>query len=335
VNALARTLQMVEFLISFPHPVPRPTLADLFLVLQYPWYLLALLLVPLAQPAVRRTLMVVDGCLLLGAAFALSWYFLLAPINQSSHESLLGKLVNLSLPLGDLAFFFGLTMIWLRYRESAADRTVVVLLITACICLIVADSWYALLLLNASGYQVGSPPDLFWMAFILLVPLSGLVRFRLAQRMLASGYASPPGQQSANLRRQDLFAGLRVTAPVAAAMLVSAVLFIHDEVLPSGLHPIALLVVALFLLGLALVRQGPTAVENERLRREREEALREKTTQMETLVGITGHELKNPLASIQLALALIERRVRRLLQREQVEMTDVAPLLEPVVEAEH
>jgi signal transduction histidine kinase len=56
---------------------------------------------------------------------------------------------------------------------------------------------------------------------------------------------------------------------------------------------------------------------------------------METFLGVAGHELKNPLASIQLGLALIERRVRRLLGRERVAVEDVASLLEPVVQAKH
>src|SRR5262249_20089656 len=48
-----------------------------------------------------------------------------------------------------------------------------------------------------------------------------------------------------------------------------------------------------------------------------------------------GHELKNPLANIQLGLQLVERRIRRLIQREWVEGTDVLPLLEPVEQVEH
>lgn len=334
-NALARTLRLVEFLHVYPRPVTRPFMVDLIFFLQYPCYLLALLLVPRAHPPIRRALLLVDGCLLLGAAVALSWYFLLAPIYQSSHETPLGKLVNLSFPVGDLALFFGLTMIWLRYRASAADRMVVVLLFMAIICLIVADSWYALLLLRVSGYQAGSPPDLFWMAFILLVPLAGLVRFRLTQRLVAGGRARPGSPQPANPRRRDLLAGLRVTAPVAAAVLVSAVLFFRTEMVASARHRAVPPLIALGLLVLALVRQGLTAGENERMRREREEALRETTTQMETFLGVAGHELKNPLASIQLALTLIEQRVRRLLRRDRIAVEDVAPLLEPVVQAEH
>jgi signal transduction histidine kinase len=334
-NVLARTVRLVEILHVYPHPAVGPSLADLIAFLQYPCYLLALLLVPQSHPPIRRALMIVDGCLLLGAGVALAWYFLLAPIYQGSHETLLGKLVSLSLPVGDLAIFFGLTMIWLRFQVSSADRLAVILLFTAIICLLVAASWHALLLLSTTGYHEGSPPSLFRMAFILLVPLAGLVQFRLTQGTFAGVHARPVSPQPSNLQWQDLAAGLRVTAPVAAAVLVSAMLFIRAEVVVSALHPVFPPLIALGLLLLALVRQGLTAVDNERLRREREETLRETTAEMETFLGVAGHELKNPLAGIQLGLGLIERRIRRLLGRERVAVEDVASLLEPIVQAEH
>jgi signal transduction histidine kinase len=336
-NALARTVRLVEILQVYPHPAARPSVADLIAFLQYPCYLLALLLLPQANPTIRRALMLVDGCLLLGAGVALSWYFLLAPIYQSSQETLLGKLVTLTFPVGDLAILFGLTTIWLRYRVSSADRLVVALLFIAIICLIVAATWHALLLLSTSVYQEGSPPSLFSLAFILLVPLAGLVRFRLTQGLCAggvSGRGTPVSPQPYHLRRQDLMAGMRVTAPVAAAVLVSAVLFIRAELVAATIHPASPPLIALGLLLLALVRQGLTAVDNERLRREREEAMREATAHMETFLGVAGHELRNPLASLQLALALIEQRVSRLLRRERVTVEDIAPLLEPIEQSE-
>jgi signal transduction histidine kinase len=83
-----------------------------------------------------------------------------------------------------------------------------------------------------------------------------------------------------------------------------------------------------------LVRQGLTAMENERLRREREEALRQTTAQMETFLGVSGHELRNPLTSMRLGLQTVEKRIRRLLRSERVEGTDVALLLAPVAKAE-
>jgi hypothetical protein len=163
--ALARTLWLIENQFLTPDRVPQPSWLNLFFLVQYPCYLLALLHLPRVRPRIQMPLVVLDGCLLLGAAFALSWYFLLAPIYQTSQQSFLGKLVNLSYPLGDLAIFFGLTIIWLRYREYESEQPVLVLLLVAIACLVVADSWYALLLLNTSSYQAGSPPDLFWLAF--------------------------------------------------------------------------------------------------------------------------------------------------------------------------
>lgn len=77
--AVSRTLWLVENQFLSPRQVPNPSWLDLFVSLQYPCYLLALLLVPRVRPSIRRALLVLDGCLLLGAAFALSWYFLLGP----------------------------------------------------------------------------------------------------------------------------------------------------------------------------------------------------------------------------------------------------------------
>ena len=108
-------------------------------------------------------------------------------------------------------------------------------------------------------------------------------------------------------------------------------LFIRAELGVNNVFPPAApLLTVLGLLVLALVRQALAVADHERMRRGREEALRETTAQMETFLGIAGHELKNPLASMRLGLHLVEQRIRRLLQREQIRATDVAPLLEPV-----
>jgi signal transduction histidine kinase len=332
--ALASTIWLVEDVFLFPNQVPIPSWHDLFFLLQYPCYLLALLLLPRVRPRIQRALAVVDGCLLLAGALALSWYFLLAPIYLSSHQTLAGKLVNLLYPVGDLAIIFGLTLIWFRSRRVELEHADTALLIPAAACLVVADTWFALLLLHNSSYQAGSPPDLFWMAFYLLLSLAALVHFRLAQQAPSVRSMSHVGQQPESMRQQDLLAGLRVTLPVAAALLASTILLIRAVLATSAFHPLVPLLIALGLLTLALARQGLTAIENARLQREREEALRETTMQMETFLSVAGHELKNPLASIKVGSQVAERRSRRLLQRERVEVTDVAPLLEPVVQVE-
>src|SRR5262249_20659375 len=176
--ALASTLWLVEDQFVSPNQVPIPSWHDLFFALQYPCFLLALLLIPRGHPRLQHVSVILDACLLLGAALALSWYFLLAPIYLSSHESLLGKLVNLIYPVGDLALLFGLTMIWIHFREYAREQQVILaLLFVASACLFVADTWFALLLLHTSSYRAGSPPDLFWLACYLLLALTALLRF--------------------------------------------------------------------------------------------------------------------------------------------------------------
>jgi len=333
--AVARTLWLVTNQVVFPYRIPEPSWLDLFIALQYSCFLLALLLVPRVRLGIHHTVAWLDVCLLLAAAIALSWYFLLAPIYLSSHETLAAKLVNLSHPVGDLAIFFGLTMLWLRYREYIFDHAVMACFVPAILCLLVGDTWFALILMNTGRYQTGSPPDLFLLAFNVLVPLAALVQFRLLQHGLARVYTKPVSQQPHDLQRQDFIASLRAISPVAAALFAAAVLFILRDLGASTLPPLRLDLVALFLLGLTLVRQGMTVVDNQRLHREKIAGLRQSTAQMETFLGVAGHELKNPIASAQLCLQLVERRIRRLLQRERVELADVAPLLEPVVRAEN
>jgi signal transduction histidine kinase len=66
-----------------------------------------------------------------------------------------------------------------------------------------------------------------------------------------------------------------------------------------------------------VARLGALVLERERLLRERAEAqaselaLREANAQMDTFLGIAGHELKTPLTSMKLTLQLAERRLRR------------------------
>jgi signal transduction histidine kinase len=86
----------------------------------------------------------------------------------------------------------------------------------------------------------------------------------------------------------------------------------------------------------AVARLGALMLERERLLREREEAraselaLRETQAQMDTFLGMAGHELKNPLTSLKLALQLIERRIIRMAQDESDRSHPLAPLLDQV-----
>ncbi len=334
--ALARILWVGEDLFLFPQGVPFPSLDQLFFACQYLCFLLALIFLPRVHPGIRRARVALDVCLLLGSAFALAWYFLLGPIYLDSRETLLGKLVNLSFPVGALAVLLGLTVVLVRYREYAVDRVVVALLIAASMCLVVADVWEAGILLNTSSYPSGSPPNLFWLAFSLLVPLAGLVRFRLTQDAPASVRARQRSQQHTPLGRQDLMAAIWSDRTHGRCLAHGAVLLSQAELGAENVFQSAApLLIVLGLLVLALVRQALTVADNERLRREREAGLREAKAQMETFLGVAGHELKNPLASLKLSLQVTVGRIQRQARRQADTVPEAERLLDPLSEAEH
>src|SRR5262249_4005214 len=120
--AVARTLWTVYDQLIFHHGVPFPTFPDLFFVLQYPFFFLAVILLPHSRPWASRLIVTLDGLLFMGAATAFSWYFILAPLYAQSDISPAARSVSMAYPVGDLFVLFGLTMALLRPSRYEADR---------------------------------------------------------------------------------------------------------------------------------------------------------------------------------------------------------------------
>jgi signal transduction histidine kinase len=342
---IAQTLWGVGEQLIFPTSVPSPWWSDLFYLLQYPCFFLALTLLPRALPGeqsvVSRMKMMLDCLLVMAAATAFSWYFLLEPLYMQSSQSLVSKTTNLAYPIGDLGVLFGLVLVLVNRRP--VKRRVLLLLMGAIICLTLADSWSASMTLHAN-YLGGNPPDVFWMICYLLFPLAGLLQFRLAQREVNSQGAqklqtplSEPTQGGAIMN------SLRFLLPFVAALLAGGIIVIQAMVKSSApTSPLIPLAVVFGLLILVIARQELTFLEGERWRHEREvartnelEALQEANQQMDTFLGVASHELKTPLSSIKLGLQVQIRRIQGLLQRDGNAVTYFAPILEGLARVEH
>jgi signal transduction histidine kinase len=314
VYAVARTLWSVDDqLLYYPKHAPFPDFPDPFFMLQYPFYFLAVILIPSAKPWGSRVKLILDGLLIMGAATSLVWYCLLAPLYLQSHVSPLGRFINLYYPAADLVVLFGLT-VTLIYHQSQMQRLVMALLIFSILCLVTADFWVAWLIAIV-GFTSGSPPDLFWLAFYLLLPFSGLAWLRITQHQLATQGGRRTISRPLSLRWQHLEEVMRFLFPLVIALLASAGIAMRAILWPlHPMSPLGPILVIFGLLFLVMVRQALAILEMAQLRQERELAranelaVREANRQMEAFLGIVSHELKTPLASMIMGLQLIERR---------------------------
>jgi signal transduction histidine kinase len=303
--------------------VPVPSWSDLCFLLQYPFLLLALAFWPVIsqqQSGIIRVRILLDSLIVMGAAAAISWYYILAPIYLRSDEAIAAKATNLAYPIGDLAVLFALilTLIPMHHCRCSAERSALILLIAAITCLVVADSWFTAVDLTGS-YETGGWPDVFWMACYLLLPLAGLVHLQLRLSASAEETATKAGAAARSMfQREDIKESLRFMLPLVAALLASGVIICRDIFFPlRAIHPMIPLLIAFLLSLLVIIRQSLLVLEHARLRREyaatqsQEQVTRETNRRMDSFLSIASHELRTPLTTLTLQLQMAGRRLKQ------------------------
>jgi signal transduction histidine kinase len=322
--AVARTTWTIADVFVYPHGVPFPSLPDLFFILQYPCFFMAVILPPAGGRWLPRLRLLVDGLLWMSAFAALSWYFVVAPLFRASGESELSKHISMGYQIGDLVLLYAFTVALTRPRHSTSDQLMMAILSVAFACLFVADTWAAILLFQPPHtYVTGHAPDLFWFTFYLLVPLAGLVKVRLAPRDLPSDLPSGPVAPVERLSWREFRAGALYVLPSIVLVGSGTVIMVHAMLTSTSKSSLfAPVGVGIGLLLLATLRPAVLFIEQEQLRRDREAAraqeaaLRLANQRMEEFIGIAGHELKTPLTSLVGSIQLMGRRMDALLHSE-------------------
>lgn len=150
---------------------PFPSLADAGYLLSYPLFLTGVMLIPTENwPRMRRTRLILDGVIVLGALCTFSWYFVLGPTFLAASESALAKWLGLTYPCGDLLLLFYVYILWFRADQTAL-RPAAQYLALGLISFVVADTGFCYLTLKGS-YQTGSLVDILWPAGFLLMARS-------------------------------------------------------------------------------------------------------------------------------------------------------------------
>jgi PAS domain S-box-containing protein len=244
-------------------PPPLPSIADIGYLSVYPFLLLGILLLPSRPvPVASRTRIALDGLMIMTAAVTFSWYFLLGPVMQQGTETTLAKAVSTAYPLMDIVMIACLIILASRPGEHTL-RPAVRLLALGLTLIVVADSNFAYWSLH-DAYATGTLPDVGWSLGYMLVAL-GAFAARLAPGEEATmtpggqidthGTASPPVEQ-------------RVWTSLLPYVLVPAVgiLVVYAWRTPGGGSlATGVYIGGAVLIGLMLLRQVLTIVENARL----------------------------------------------------------------------
>ena len=245
-------------------PPPLPSLADVGYLSVYPFLLLGILLLPARPvPVASRTRLALDGLMIMTAAVTFSWYFILGPVMQQGTQTTLAKAVATAYPLADIVLIACLVILASRPEEQTL-RPAVRLLALGLTLIVVADSNFAYWSLH-DAYATGTLPDVGWSLGYMLVAL-GAFAARLAPTGEAATTPDGPGdtpRPSSPLAEQRVWPSLLPYALVPAVGVLAIYAWrasAGSDSLTTGVY-----VGGALLIGLVLLRQVLTIVENTRL----------------------------------------------------------------------
>src|SRR5215218_6424820 len=242
---------------------PLPSLADVGYLSVYPFLLAGILLLPAHPvPVASRTRIALDGLMTMIAAVTFSWYFVLGPVMRQGTETTLSKAVSTAYPLADIVLIACLVILASRPGERTLQPAIR-LLALGLILIVVADSNFAYWSLH-DIYATGTLPDVGWSLGYMLIAL-GAFAARLAPTWEATTLDEPGDTPPT----ASPLAEQRVWPSLLPFVLVPAVgiLIVYAWRTSGGGGSLALGVYlgGALLIGLVLLRQVLTLVENARL----------------------------------------------------------------------
>jgi len=245
-------------------PPPLPSLADVGYLSVYPFFLLGILLLPAHPvPVASRTRIALDGLMTMTAAVTFSWYFILGPVMQQGTETTLAKAVATAYPLADIVLIACLVILASRPEEQTLLPAVRLLALGLTL-IVIADSNFAYWSLH-DAYATGTLPDVGWSLGYMLVAL-GAFAARLAPTGEAATSPDEPGdmpRSASSLAEQRVWPSLLpfVLAPAVGIL----VFYAWRTSAGSGSLALGVYLGGALLIGLVLLRQVLTIVENVRL----------------------------------------------------------------------
>jgi len=265
---------MQQVCIIYPHffhrPVPLSRLAvDATALATYPFMLVGIWQLPRRPLPLSSHLRIsLDGLMIITAALAFSWYFLLGPSALAGHQTREQKVVSISYPLGDLLLIACLLLLGTGLKHL---RPVILLFAAGLVCVVASDSVFGYLYLHGL-FHGGTLLDIGWTLGFMPIGVAA-----------AAARPAPAGAEDEAERAPALWKSL---LPYALLPCVAALTLYTQNAPGPALLRHGVLWSGLALVGLILARQVLAILENRELNG-RLEALA--TT--DPLTGLVNHRV--------------------------------------------
>jgi hypothetical protein len=219
---------------------------------------------PFTETGRKRFLMLLDSLIAMGALFAISWYFLLGALTQSPMQSVLEKFLGLYYPITDTALLSCVVFLLIRGQSKLYQVTArkMSLLVAGLGLVFFASSDFIFNLQNAQGtYVDGTWVDLGWPLGMLLIGFAACLRSYLP--------AAHQDHVEERLQKNPRYMGFSPTQLLPYALIgvlfVVLILNVTSNDPEQGAIRLVLVLTTIGAIGLVIVRQILTLIENEHL----------------------------------------------------------------------
>lgn len=257
----------------FTNQNPFPSYADIGYASLPPLIFAGMLLQPTSGSARRRLFLLLDSLISMAAMLAIGWYLLLGDLAlHSTVENPLAKFLGLYYPTADVALLSCVVILLLRgqgrlYQASA--RRVSLIVVATGLCFFAISDFTFNLLQNAGIYVEGTWVDLGWPLGLVTIGLGAYLR-----RFLPLTPADRIEQRWGR-RAERLTFGPGQLLPYLLLVILFGLLVLNIFSPDAGqrdIRPI-LLIATIAVVGLVIVRQILTLLDNARLARRQADAL--------------------------------------------------------------
>lgn len=247
--------------------VPFPGLYDVGFVGAYPFLLVGtLLLTRKNRAAVGRTRLILDSLSVIGAALALSWFFLLGPTIAKFSGSIGADVLSVYFPAHDLFLVAVVTLLMFSPLASREQQSMFVRLCAGLLSLAITDTLLGFLSLSPAGFNTGTLQDMLWPLSMQLIGLAAVEYSRSVAREQEkhSRTVEPSSLLTSGHVSRELML-LQTIAPFVLSLTASTVLL--TVITPhGGAIAVQSSLSALALIVIVIIRQALTVVENTWLR---------------------------------------------------------------------